>query len=48
MGRPSKLTRHQQLEAIKRRDAGETVADIGRSYGASHTTISRLTAAPAE
>jgi Helix-turn-helix domain of resolvase len=33
MGRPSKLTPHQQKEAIKRRDQGEeTLADIGRSY----------------
>src|ERR1700682_3973255 len=32
MGRPPKLTAHQQKEAIKRRDRGETLADIGRSY----------------
>jgi DNA invertase Pin-like site-specific DNA recombinase len=33
MGRPPKLTPHQQKEAIKRRDAGgESLADIGRSY----------------
>src|SRR5277367_2558117 len=32
MGRPPKLTLHQQKEAIKRRDRGETLADIGRSY----------------
>jgi DNA invertase Pin-like site-specific DNA recombinase len=32
MGRPPKLTPHQQQEAIKRRDQGEeTLADIGRS-----------------
>jgi DNA invertase Pin-like site-specific DNA recombinase len=31
MGRPPKLTPHQQHEAIKRRDQ-ETLADIGRSY----------------
>jgi DNA invertase Pin-like site-specific DNA recombinase len=46
MGRPPKLTRHQQSEAIERRDAGETLTDIARSYGVSHTTIMRLTAAP--
>ena len=46
MGRPPKLTRHQQREAIERRDAGETLTDIARSYGVSHTTIMRLTAAP--
>lgn len=47
MGRPSKLTQYQQREAIARRDAGESVTDIARSYGVSHTTISGLTAAPA-
>jgi DNA invertase Pin-like site-specific DNA recombinase len=46
MGRPPKLTRHQQREAIERRDAGETLTDIARSCGVSHTTIMRLTAAP--
>jgi DNA invertase Pin-like site-specific DNA recombinase len=46
MGRPPKLSRHQQREAIERRDAGETLTDIARSYGVSHTTIMRLTAAP--
>jgi DNA invertase Pin-like site-specific DNA recombinase len=48
MGRPPKLSAHQRHEAIKRRDKGdETLSDIARSYGVSHTTISRLTAAPA-
>ena len=43
MGRPPKLTPHQQQEAIKRRDQGdETLADIGRSYNVSAATISRL------
>ena len=43
MGRPLKLTPHQQKEAIKRRDAGdESLADIGRSYNVSGATISRL------
>ena len=46
MGRPPKLSRHQQREAIERRDAGETLTDIARTYGVSHTTIMRLTAAP--
>src|SRR5271163_3739367 len=32
MGRKPKLTPHQRAEAIKRRDKGETLADIGRSY----------------
>jgi DNA invertase Pin-like site-specific DNA recombinase len=47
MGRPSKLTPHQQREAIARRDAGEALTDIARTFGVSHTTIGRLTAAPA-
>jgi DNA invertase Pin-like site-specific DNA recombinase len=42
MGRPSKLTAHQQKEAIKRRNQGETLADIARSYNVSPATISRL------
>jgi DNA invertase Pin-like site-specific DNA recombinase len=42
MGSPPKLTPHQQLEAIKRRDLGEeSLADIGRSYNVSVATISR-------
>jgi DNA invertase Pin-like site-specific DNA recombinase len=41
-GRPLKLTRYQIEEALARRDAGETLTDIGRSYGVSHSTISRL------
>jgi DNA invertase Pin-like site-specific DNA recombinase len=43
MGRPPKLTPHQQKEAIKRREQGETLAEIGRSYNVSPATISRLT-----
>jgi DNA invertase Pin-like site-specific DNA recombinase len=42
MGRPFKLTDHQRREAIKRRDQGETLADIARSYNVSPATISRL------
>jgi DNA invertase Pin-like site-specific DNA recombinase len=44
MGRPFKLTDHQKGEAIKRREQGETLADIGRSYNVSPATISRLAA----
>jgi DNA invertase Pin-like site-specific DNA recombinase len=45
MGRPPKLTPHQQKEAIKRRNAGdESLVDIGRSYNVSPATISRLAA----
>jgi hypothetical protein len=35
-------THHQRQEAIARREAGETLTDIGRSYNVSHSTISRL------
>jgi hypothetical protein len=43
MGRPPKLTPHQQREALRRRDRGrESLADIGRSYNVSGSTISRL------
>jgi DNA invertase Pin-like site-specific DNA recombinase len=44
MGRPFKLTDHQKGEAIKRREQGETLADIARSYNVSPATISRLAA----
>jgi DNA invertase Pin-like site-specific DNA recombinase len=44
MGRPPKLTPHQQREAIKRRDRGEeSLTEIGRSYNMSAATISGLT-----
>jgi hypothetical protein len=35
MGRPFKLTDHQKSEAIQRREQGETLADIARSYNVS-------------
>lgn len=44
MGRPPKLTPHQVREALARREAGEALADIGRTFGVSHTTIGRLQA----
>ncbi len=44
MGRKPTLTPHQQREAIKRRDRGEPIRDIARSYNVSHPTISRLAA----
>jgi DNA invertase Pin-like site-specific DNA recombinase len=44
MGRPPKLTRDQQREAIARREAGEALTDIARTFGVSHTTIGRLAA----
>jgi hypothetical protein len=43
MGRPPKLTLHQQREAIKRCDrGGESLTEIGRSYNVSAATISRM------
>jgi DNA invertase Pin-like site-specific DNA recombinase len=42
MGRPPKLTPHQVKEALRRRDAGERMRDIARTYNVSHSTISRL------
>jgi len=38
----TKLTVHQQHEALARRAAGEALVDIARSYAVSHSTISRL------
>ena len=42
MGRKPKLTPHQRREALGRREAGEALVDIARSYAVSHSTISRL------
>ena len=42
MGRKPKLTPHQRKEALSRREAGEPLVDIARSYAVSHSTISRL------
>lgn len=44
LGRKPKLTQHQRREAIKRRDAGEPVREIARSYNVHGSTISRLAA----
>jgi hypothetical protein len=41
-GRDFKLTPHQRQEAIRRREAGETLVEIARSYNVSHPTIMRL------
>ena len=41
-GRKPKLSQFQIAEALRRRADGEPLADIGRSYGVSHSTISRL------
>ena len=40
-GRPRKLTPFQRKEALARLDAGETQADIARTYGVDATTIGR-------
>jgi DNA invertase Pin-like site-specific DNA recombinase len=45
LGRKFKLTPHQQREALSRRERGEALTEIGRSYNVSHSTISRLRAA---
>src|ERR1700748_1201615 len=41
-GRKPTLTPHQQKEARKRLDAGETQRSVARSYNVSQSTISRL------
>src|SRR5215203_3498370 len=44
LGRRPKLSAHQKREALARREAGEPLAEIARSYNVSHSTISRLQA----
>jgi DNA invertase Pin-like site-specific DNA recombinase len=41
-GRKPKLTRHQIAEALARREAGEPLTEIAKTYAVSHSTISRL------
>jgi DNA invertase Pin-like site-specific DNA recombinase len=41
-GRPRKLAPHQRREAIQRLTAGETQADVARTYNVDPTTIGRL------
>lgn len=41
-GRKRKLSDYQRKEAIKRRDDGETLASIAKSYGVNLSMISRL------
>jgi DNA invertase Pin-like site-specific DNA recombinase len=43
-GRKPKLTAHQRQEAIARRDAGETLVEIARSYNVDPSMVSRLAA----
>src|SRR4051812_4424139 len=42
LGRKPKLTPHQKREAVARRESGEALTEIARSYNVSHSTISRL------
>jgi DNA invertase Pin-like site-specific DNA recombinase len=44
-GRPRKMTPHQRQEAIARLVAGETQADVARTYNVDAATICRLAAA---
>lgn len=44
MGRKPKMTPHQIKEALRRRNAGEPMRDIAKTYNVSHSTISRLAA----
>ena len=44
-GRKPKLTDHQQAEALKRLDAGESCRSIARGMAVHHATISRLAGA---
>jgi DNA invertase Pin-like site-specific DNA recombinase len=41
-GRPPKLNAYQRKEALARLAAGETQADVARTYGVNSTTIGRL------
>ena len=47
-GRPRKLTPHQRQEALARLEAGETQADVARTYNVDATTIGRLQPSPFE
>ena len=44
MGRKPKLTPHQRQEILRRRENGEAVREIARSYNVHNSTISRLAA----
>jgi IS30 family transposase len=38
-----KLTSYQRQEALARREAGESLVAIAKTFGVAHTTIARLT-----
>jgi DNA invertase Pin-like site-specific DNA recombinase len=42
LGRPFKMTAHQRKQALARRECGELLTEIARSYNVSAATISRL------
>ena len=42
MGRPRALTQHQRTETLARREAGDALVEIARSYNVNYSTISRL------
>jgi DNA invertase Pin-like site-specific DNA recombinase len=42
LGRRPKLTPHQQQEAPRRKENGDPIRDIARSYNVHNSTISRL------
>jgi hypothetical protein len=42
IGRPKKLMPHQCEEALQRLEAGESLANVARSYGLSQATICRI------
>jgi DNA invertase Pin-like site-specific DNA recombinase len=44
LGRKPKLTPHQQQGARRRKQNGEAIRDIARTYNVHNSTISRLTA----
>ena len=44
MGRPHKLTPHQRQEILRRKENGEALREIARSYNVHNSTISRLAA----
>jgi len=46
-GRKASLTAYQRSEALRRREAGETLTSIAQLFGVSHMTIARLTNAQA-
>jgi DNA invertase Pin-like site-specific DNA recombinase len=43
-GRPRKMTLHQRREALQRLQAGETQADVARTYNVTAATICRMAA----